>query len=209
MKQYNLSLIGFGLITRSVLVTAAAVTLTAAAEASAGSHSETDTYSNSEYRFELKHPKNIKPSTKFDSFYFGGTSWSLADDRSGGREKGEGVQVVNFDIGSQVALRVGIRKASTEAGACTTTGEQTSSVEINRVRFQKLRLDDAAMSHYLKGNSYQTFGEGTCYAVECFSWGTNPDVLEGDAAANMRAIQKGQPGALERCETIVQSFTFK
>jgi uncharacterized protein YecT (DUF1311 family) len=177
------------------------------------------TFRENRYGFELTIPKGLKPTWDFVGHYH--VSSHLWRQGFEGADEGTGFLAVGFVAyrpnGDQkypdVEVRVGLRPGKTFEEACgsvPTDATNKREVELGGRKFQVSELDNAGMSQYIHGESYRTFSNGYCYAIERFVTDTSsiPDSQEEDEA---NARRKKQADAVtmshyEETKAMAESF---
>jgi membrane-bound inhibitor of C-type lysozyme len=145
------------------------------------------TYSNAEYKFQVKFPKSVLPQSYFTTFYQLPSSWRL-----NASAVNQGKAIVSFPVHriDQGALSAKGKTyplyfvAETRIGAgpnvkeCYTpdagyTNQKITNITINGIAFKKFEFADAAMMKYTQGSSYRTIHNNLCYVIEQIKSGSN------------------------------------
>jgi membrane-bound inhibitor of C-type lysozyme len=145
------------------------------------------TYSNAEYKFQVKFPKSVLPQSYFTTFYQLPSSWRL-----NASAVNQGKAIVSFpvhriDQGSLSAkgktyplyfvaeTRIGAGPNVKECYAPDAgyTNQKITNVTINGIAFKKFDFTDAAMMKYTQGSSYRTIHNNLCYVIEQIKSGSS------------------------------------
>lgn len=171
------------------------------------SHPDMMTYSNNQYRFSISYPDTFEATTTFDQSYMVGSSWQLYSDPN----KNTGMPLIAlYKKGSNDVLnaevRIGVSTSTDDVVSCTKTqdGQTASSTVINGVPFITYEESGAAMMHFSKAVSYRTVRDNTCYAIDEFIAGTNPEVYDPP-----RILPYNEAEAWNELDAIKETFLFK
>jgi len=142
------------------------------------------TYTNDEYGFEFKYPEELQVKNTFEPFYNLGDQWRA--EVSGDTNGNPVVSIVIYRVENEstypryfdTELRIGVSSDPQDLATCgNPTGAETAAVTpveaINGITFNKLIIQDEAMMQYIKGISYRTVHNGTCFAIEQLKTGSN------------------------------------
>jgi hypothetical protein len=189
------------------------------------------TYHDKRYGFELSFPQVLKPTQVFVSHYhLAADHWrqGFFDNKKLGLHNTGvlAVAVVAYRPNGDkkypdVEVRVGIRPGKTAEEACGSVPSdevRQSEVELGGRKFQVSDISSGGMSQYIGGESFRTFSNGYCYAVERFVTDTSifPESQEEDEAKAKKendALEQAKKQAdavtnshYEETKAIVESF---
>lgn len=142
------------------------------------------TYTNDEYGFEIKYPKDLQTETTFKIYYFLSDYWRVG---ASGETSGKPIiSIVVYRVESDnsypryfdAELRIGVSSDPQDLATFTSIGQDDNnasvSVEvINDITFHKFLIENAGMMQYLEGISYITTHNGMCFAVEQLATGSS------------------------------------
>lgn len=144
--------------------------------------SSTNTYENSSLGLSLQYPSIIVPQSSFAGSYLIPDSWSALSTQST-----TGNKIVSFILpGSNqitsAGLRIGTSNVSSDVTNClvapTYAVFEKNTTTLNGNTYTVLTLSDAAMNHYSTIKSYRIEKNNTCYVVDTYVTGTNPEVYD-------------------------------
>ncbi len=138
-----------------------------------------ETYANATHRFTISYPKDLTAQPTFGIFH----ALNQNDWRFGATLAKRGTPVVdipvvqidntgstkkNYPLFYTARVRVGV---STDTAQCYAkddgyTTQTVTDITINGVAFKKFIFGDAAMQQYVRGASYRTIRNNTCYVIE-------------------------------------------
>lgn len=141
-------------------------------------------FTSGEHGFMLTYPETATVTSGFEAEYHVGTAW-----RAQALPQGSGTPIVSFivtDITNEASypryytaqVRVGVSNDPLELRQCEEVQQEQGEVKladtsINGISFKTFSFADAGMMQYVKGVSYRTLREGTCYAVERIAAGSS------------------------------------
>jgi membrane-bound inhibitor of C-type lysozyme len=176
------------------------------------------TYSNAEYKFQVKFPKSVLPQNYFTTFYQLPSSWRL-----NASAVNQGKAIVSFPVyridqgelsakGKTYPLyfiaetRIGAGPNVKECYAPDAgyTNQKITNVTINGIAFKKFDFADAAMMKYTQGSSYRTIHNNMCYVIEQIKSGSSykDETMTQGISENQLQSYYDTAGA------IVRTFTF-
>jgi hypothetical protein len=139
-------------------------------------------YTNGQFGFSIFYPSQDKVETTFDQQYFLPTTWRVdAFPEATGTPI---IALVGYQTGSsdsypryfEAEVRVGASANPHEVAACDSpTGDEASLPDkiINGVTWKAFVLENVGMMQYLKGISYRTIHDNTCFALEQIETGSD------------------------------------
>jgi hypothetical protein len=171
-------------------------------------------YTNGQYGFSMFYPAQAKTETVFDQQYFLPNTWRV--DAFSDATGTPIIAIVGYETKSSTSypryfeteVRIGASTDPHEVAACNSpTGDETSLPDkvINGVRWKAFVLQNAGMMQYLKGISYRTIHDNTCFALE--------QVETGSSYRDTKASSSDIPDATldqhyNDLSSIVESFSF-
>lgn len=165
------------------------------------------TYTNTTYGFSISYPNAFIATSTFASSYLLPTAWNIyANDGTG-----EQVVAIEYPDSNNILsseLRIGVSNDPAQVKACDVfnvdqSGITTSTHAIGGEEFYVGTASDAAMSHFSYTKSYRIVHDGTCYALDLVSFGTNPEVYSPP-----RAVPFDEKTAEAGLEQVAESFVF-
>jgi hypothetical protein len=165
------------------------------------------TYTNTTYGFSISYPNAFIATSTFASSYLLPTDWNIYADQG----TGEQVVAIEYPGSNDVLsseLRIGVSSDAAQVKSCDTfdtdqTGIKTSTHAINGEEFYIGTASDAAMSHFSYTESYRIVHDGTCYALDLVSFGTDPEVYSPP-----RSVPFDEKTAEAALEQVAESFVF-
>lgn len=141
-------------------------------------------YASGEYGFTLQYPAEAQLEESFSPEYHLAPTWRA---NAGPDEEGTPVlAAIAYETESDVSypryyramVRIGVSKESGAVAQCekadTDVGEEAlGATLINGTKWQTFSFQDAGMMQYVKGVSYRTLHEGTCFAMEAIAAGSS------------------------------------
>lgn len=139
-------------------------------------------YINSTFNFSFEYPDDLKPETNFSQSYLLSDSWNLLAVSTSTGEKIVNLKVPNSDDVTSGELRIGASRNPEAIQDCLNppdylTAEQ-KNISINNNTFTEIHFSEGAMNHYSDVYAYRLIKNSTCYAVDVFVVGTNPEVYD-------------------------------
>ena len=171
-------------------------------------------YTNGEYGFAIFYPQKDTTETTFDLQYHLPATW-----RVNALPNATGTSVyaiIGYSTKSNTSypryfeteVRIGASKDPQEVAVCERVGNGEVALAdkvFNGVTWKSFSLEDTGMMQYLKGTSYRTIHEGTCFALEEIETGSSyrDDPPSSADISDAMLAQK-----YKELDGIVQSFSF-
>ena len=179
------------------------------------------TYTNDAYGFEIAHPSNMTIDEKLDYSDLPKYWRDLPKDwRWNAPKQSKGkpiVRIIGYHVTNESSyprdfdteIRIGASSAPADVASCykndaTGEGKPPQEVTINGIAFKKFDVSDAAMMHYVKGASYRTIHNDTCFAIEHLMRGSS----YRDAPSPKDISQEELNAKYEALADIVRTFRF-
>lgn len=185
-------------------------------ETPAGDLTGTAIYASGTYGFTLMYPESASTTENFSTFYHLPAEW-----RANGAPNATGtpvIEIVGYSTESDhsfpryytAMVRVGVSKEKGEVAACEKIvkdqGEEALPDRIiHGVTWKAFSFQSAGMMQYVKGVSYRTIHEGTCYVMEKIATGSS---YMDDPDSPDDVPQPTLDKAYTDLDPIVESFTF-
>jgi hypothetical protein len=171
-------------------------------------------YTNGTYGFSLVYPATTTASTTFSATYHLPATWQAGDL---GQNPGTPlIQLLGYHTMSdnsfpryfEAEVRVGASTDHAALAAClnASSGEtKMADTSINGVTWKTFSFQSVGMMQYVKGSSYRTIHEKSCFALEQLETGSS---YQDDKSSAKDVSQSTLDSAYTSLTPIVQSFSF-
>lgn len=173
-------------------------------------------YASGEYGFTVRYPSSATIDEKFLTTYHLAATW-----RANAPVEATGtpvLQIVGYQTKSEnsfpryydAMVRIGVSKDAATVKDCTAlVKDQGETVlpdkVINGTTWKAFSFQNAGMMQYLKGVSYRTVHDGTCFALEQLATGSS---YRDDPDSPADVLQEKLDAEYEALGAIIESFAF-
>jgi hypothetical protein len=170
------------------------------------------TYTNTQYGFSVQYPSdfaNVNDLTSAQKSslqtYMGaclvGNNARIKPNQVGfcyvGTQTSDGFDTSSFNITADSSKS----EQSCQQTNTSPIGELTTQVIVDGINFYEDKIEDAGLGHYLTGNSYRTYHNGTCFQIDL--------TIESDRGVSEKGLSSGFSNLMSsKLNSIISTFKF-